>query len=115
MKEGDVVLAALGQADGKSKLRPVLLLRQFPLPYNDFLVCGISTQIHQLIKDFDELISEKDNDFKDSGLIMGSIIRLSFLAVAPVNLVAGKIGRISEVRHKKLLRRLSDYLVKIIK
>ncbi len=114
MKEGDVVLAALPQADGKSKLRPVLLLRQLPSPYNDFLVCGISTQIHQLIKNFDELISEKDNDFKDSGIIKDSIIRLSFLAVAPINLVAGKIGRISEFRHKKLLKRLSDYLIKDI-
>jgi mRNA interferase MazF len=81
MKEGDVVLAALPQADGKSKLRPVLLLRQLLPPYNDFLVCGISTQIHQQIKDFDELISEKDNDFKDSGIIKESVIRLSFLAV----------------------------------
>ncbi len=40
MKEGDVVLAALPQADGKSKLRPVLLLRRFPPPHSDFLVCG---------------------------------------------------------------------------
>lgn len=112
MKEGDVVLAALPQADGKSKLRPVLLLRQLPPPYNDFLVCGISAQIHQLIKDFDELISEKDNDFKDSGIIKESVIRLSFLAVIPSYSVAGKIGRISEIRHKKLLKGFSDYLVK---
>lgn len=114
MKEGDVVLAALPQADGKSKLRPILLLRQLPQPYNDFLVCGISTQIHQLIKDFDELILEKDNDFNDSGIIKESVIRLSFLAVAPINLIAGKIGRIYETRHKILLKRLSDYLVKDI-
>jgi len=111
MREGDVVLAEIPQADGKSKLRPVLLLRQLPSPYNDFLVCGISTQTHQLIKNFDELISEKDNDFKDSGIIKESVIRLSFLAVAPNQLVAGKIGKISEIRHKKLLQRLSDYLV----
>ncbi len=50
MKEGDVVLAALPQLVGKTKLRPVLLLRQLLPPYNDFLVCGISTQAHQLIK-----------------------------------------------------------------
>ncbi len=114
MKEADVVLASLPQADGKSKLRPVLLLRKLPLRYNDFLVCGISTQLDQLIKNFDELISEKDNDFKDSGLIKESIIRLNFLAIAPVNLIAGKIGRISEIRHKTLLKRLSDYLVQNI-
>jgi len=112
MKEGDVVLTALPQADGKTKLRPVLLLRQLPLPHNDFLICGISTQLHQMIKDFDELISTRDDDFKISGLIQESIIRLSFLAVIPLNLIAGKIGRISEKRHQKILQRLSDYLLK---
>jgi mRNA interferase MazF len=114
MKEGDVVLASLPQADGKSKMRPVLLLRQLPPPHNDFLVCGISTQVYQLIKNFDELISEKDDDFKNSGIIKNSVIRLSFLAVAPINVVAGKIGRISDLRHKTLLQRLSNYLVKDI-
>jgi len=79
MKEGDVVLAALPQADGKTKLRPVLLLRQLPPPYNDFLVCGISFQLHHMINDFDELISKDDDDFKKSGSIKESIIRLSFL------------------------------------
>ena len=112
MKEGDVVLAALPQADGKSKLRPVLLLRQLPPPYNDFLVCGISSQLHQMINNFDELISEKDDDYRKSGIIKESIIRLNFLAVISINIIAGTIGRISEQRHQKLLKRLSDYLVK---
>ncbi|MDZ7626593.1 MAG: type II toxin-antitoxin system PemK/MazF family toxin [Ignavibacteriaceae bacterium] len=112
MKEGDVVLTILPQADGKSKLRPVLLLRELPPPYNDFLVCGISTQLHQMIKGFDELISTPDDDFKISGLIQESIIRLNFLAVIPLNLIAGSIGRISEIRHQKILQRLSDYLLK---
>lgn len=112
MKEGDVVLTTLPQADGKTKLRPVLLLRQLPPPYNDFLVCGISTQLHQMIKDFDEHISVGDDDFKISGLIQESIFRLSFLAVIPLNLIAGTIGRISEKRHQKILQRLSDYLLK---
>ncbi len=63
MKEGDVVIAALPQADGKTKLRPVLLLRQLPSPYNDYLVCGISSQIKQMISDFDELIARKTMTF----------------------------------------------------
>jgi len=112
MKEGEVILASLPQSDGKTKLRPVLLLRQFPPPYNDFLVCGISSQLHQRIVDFDELISESDVDFKNSGIIKESIIRLSFLAVISINLIAGTIGRISKQRHRKLLKRLSDYLLK---
>ncbi|MDO8549530.1 MAG: type II toxin-antitoxin system PemK/MazF family toxin [Ignavibacteria bacterium] len=104
--------AALQQSDGKTKLRPVLLLRQLPAPYKDFLVCGISSQLHKKIEGFDDLISENDNDFKKSGIIKKSLIRLSFLAVTSANIIAGTIGRISEQRHQKLLRRLSDYLVK---
>ncbi len=112
MKEGDVVLAVLPQADGQTKLRPVLLLRQLPPPHKDFLVCGISTQLHQMINNFDELISVKDDDFRNSGIIKESIIRLSFLAVISTNIIAGAIGNISGQRHKKLLKRLSDYLIK---
>ena len=46
MREGGIILANLQLADGSVKLRPVLLLKQLPV-YNDFLVCGISTQLHQ--------------------------------------------------------------------
>lgn len=112
MKEGDIVLTALPQADGKTKLRPVLLLRQLPPLYNDYLVCGISTQLHQMIKDFDELISAGEDDFKLSGLVQESIFCLSFLAVMPINLIPGTVGKISGKRHQKILQRLSDYLLK---
>src|SRR3972149_3394490 len=112
MKESDVVIASLPQKDGKIKLRPVLLLRQLPSPYNDYLVCGISSQNQQMISDFDEMISIKDDDFKQSGIIKESIIRLSFLAVISADTIAGTIGKISEPRHQKLLKRLSDYLMK---
>ena len=43
MKEGDVVLTPVPQADGQIKNRPALFLRTMP-PFNDALVCGISTQ-----------------------------------------------------------------------
>ena len=80
MKEGDVVLAALPQADGKIKLRPVLILRKLPVSYIDFLVCGISSQLHQAIGDFDELILSTEDDYKESGVKKESVIRLSFLS-----------------------------------
>ena len=40
-----------------------------------------------------------------------SLIRLSFLGVIPRQLVRGKLGNISDERHKRLLRRLIDYLI----
>ncbi len=110
MKEGDVVLANITQADGNRKNRPVLILRIMP-KYKDYLVCGISTQLNQYIKDFDEIISIHDSDFVSSGLISSSVIRLGFLALLPKRKVIGLIGSISSTRHQTLLRNLSHYLI----
>jgi mRNA interferase MazF len=111
VREGEIILATLPQADGNIKLRPVLLLKQLP-GHNDFLVCGISTQLHQFIKNFDELIDEKSNNFLNTGLRQSSIIRLGFLAIIPNNKIPGSIGRIDSVLHKNLLERLAEYLLK---
>jgi mRNA interferase MazF len=111
MKEGDIILTPMPQADGKVKNRPAIYLREMP-PYRDALVCGVSTQTNQLAPDFDELITGKDNDFSTSGLVSDSLIRLGFLAVLPRRNIIGSIGSISPERHKRLLHRLSEYLVK---
>ena len=44
MKERDVIIAALPQADGTVKNRPAILLREMPA-FGDMLICGISTQL----------------------------------------------------------------------
>jgi mRNA interferase MazF len=111
MKEGAVVLVAIPQADNQTKVRPALILREFPLPYRDFLVCGISAKFHEKIEDFDEVILREDEDFPKSGLIRESLVRLTFLAMVPSNRIAGSLGEISKERHQRLLRRLSDYLI----
>ena len=82
MKEGEVILTPLPQADGVVKNRPALFLREMP-PFGDVLVCGISTQLHQQTPDFDELIMRSDSDFVISGLVADSVIRLGYLAVLP--------------------------------
>ena len=74
MNEGDVVLTPLPQADGRVKNRPAVALRELP-PYGDLLVCGVSTQVHQLVSGFDELIIRSDADFSTSGLLADSVIR----------------------------------------
>ncbi len=111
MNEGDIVLTPIPQADGKLKNRPSLFLREMP-PYGDLLVCGISTQLQQIVQNFDELITAQESDFKDSGLVADSLIRLGFLAVLPKKNIAGSIGNISAERHWRLLRRLSEYLLR---
>lgn len=108
MTEGDVALAPLPQADGRAKPRPVLLLRQMP-PFNDWLVCGVSTQLHQEAVGFDETITPAHIDFRRSGLKAPSLIRLGFLAVIPINRLLGILGSISPERHQRLLHRLGAF------
>jgi mRNA interferase MazF len=110
MNEGDVILSPLPQTDGRVKNRPAVALRELP-PYGDMLVCGVSTQMHQLVSGFDEPITSSDADFPASGLLANSVIRLGFLAVLPRQSILGSIGAISPERHRRLLHRLSAYLV----
>ncbi len=44
MKEADVILTAIPQANGQLKNRPAIYLREMPL-IKDALICGISTQL----------------------------------------------------------------------
>ena len=108
MNEGDLALALLPQADGQIKNRPVVLLRRLP-PFGDFLVCGISTQLHQRVG-FDEDIAAVDPEFAASGLKAASLIRLGFLAVLPDSALLGRIGTLSSIRRLRLLANLCRHL-----
>jgi mRNA interferase MazF len=110
MNEGDVVLAPLPQADGTTKNRPAVVLREFP-PFGDLLLCGISTQLRQEVAGLDSRISPGESDFELSGLKQESLIRVGFLAALSRERVAGVIGHISEERRRRLLKTLCDYLL----
>jgi len=106
-----VVLISLAQFAGATpKLRPALLLAELPGPYQNLLLCGISTQLHQLEPLWDELIQASDPDFPSSGLHQDSVIRLSYLHATDPNEIRGVIGSIELSRLQDLLRRLSDHL-----
>jgi mRNA interferase MazF len=45
MKQGDVILTPVPQADGNLKNRPAIILREMP-SYGDMLFCGVSTLPH---------------------------------------------------------------------
>lgn len=109
MNEGDIALAPLPQADGQIKNRPVVLLRRLP-PFNDFLVCGVSTQLHQRVEGFDEVMTPGEAEFAASGLKAASLIRLGFLAVLPEASLLGRIGSISSARREGLLAKLCQHL-----
>lgn len=78
--------------------------------FGDWLVCGVSTQLHQLVAGIDEQVSPSDPDFRLSGLTQASLIRLSFLQSVPLSAIMGRIGAISTEGHRRLLANLVRHL-----
>jgi mRNA interferase MazF len=112
MKEaGQVVVFRFPQTDlEEGKLRPALLLGKLPGNYDDWLICMISSQTHQFIEGFDEIVKESDADFGESGLKVTSVIRVGRLAVVSGDILLGAIGRVSNERISKVKKHLSDWL-----
>lgn len=99
IREGQIVLFQFPYTDHKEgKLRPALVVRQLPGAYEDWLICMISSRLSQSISSFDEIISEEDNDFTNSGLKFDSVIRIGRLAVVNKTILEGAIGEISTDR-----------------
>ena len=112
MKEpGQIVLFRFPQADlSEGKLRPALLLSEVPGPHGDWLICMISSQVHQRVDGFDELIEEDDEDFLRSGLKMTSVIRIGRLAIVEGEMLEGRIGTISTERMQRIRKRLATWI-----
>ncbi|HVX50624.1 MAG TPA: type II toxin-antitoxin system PemK/MazF family toxin [Chitinophagaceae bacterium] len=108
VQEGDIALVEVSYSAGVFKVRPALILRRLPV-YDDFLVCGISSNQQQYIHDFDELVEEGSEAFALTGLHRHSVIRLSALAAFPANKIMRSIGSIPPQLHKVLLQRLSEF------
>jgi mRNA interferase MazF len=114
MTGGNIVLTPLPQADGQVKNRPALVLCRVR-PFNDLMVCGISSQLRLLVSDFDEIISPGDEDFEASGLRTQSLIRLGYVSTVPVAAIKGQIGSIGVLRHRRMVGRLVDHLAQAVK
>ena len=111
IQEGKVVLfrfPTTGMAEGK--LRPALVVRKLPGPYDDWLVCMISSQVERAIEGFDEVMSTGDLDFADSGLKTDSVIRISRLAAVERGALVGAIGHIGAERLTRVRASLSDWI-----
>ena len=112
-KVGQIVLFKFPQADlAEGKLRPALLLAKLPSRYDDWLICMISSQTHQAIENFDDVVNEDDFDFASSGLKSASIIRVGRLAVVEGKILLGAIGEIDSGRLKHIKERIADWILK---
>jgi len=111
IKSGQIVLFHFPQTDLiLGRLRPALLLAKLPSNQNDWLVCMISSQLHQEIPNVDEIIETTDINFAATGLKFTSLIRLTRLAVVEETIFKSNIDEISAERLERLKKRLADWI-----
>ncbi len=112
ISEGQIILFRFPQTDQmKGKLRPALVLRKLPGKYDDWLICMISSQLHQRLPELDEVITPNDSDFPKSGLKILSIIRASRLAVVNSEILLGKLGQIDQERLFKIKGNIAKWIM----
>ena len=90
------------------KLRPVLLLRQLPYGFDDWLICMVSSKTQNYIKGLDDLLNQGDNDFLQSGLKVESVIWAARLAVVSGDILLGAIGQISAQRLSRIRQNIAN-------
>lgn len=111
IQEGQIAVFAFPQTDQRiGKLRPALVLRKLPDKYDDWLICMVSTQLSNVLSGFDEVITDKDPGFPQSGLKVSSLIRISRLAVVSGDVLLGSIGNISAERLHVIKTRISQWI-----
>jgi len=110
-ESGDISLIRFPRADlRKGKYRPVLLLSKLPDPFDDWLICAITSQLRHEVKEWDEQIERADDDFKRSGLRVLSLIRIGKLATVEERVLEGVLGEISAERLVRILGKIRGHL-----
>lgn len=111
IREGQIVLFTFPQTDrAAGKARPALVLRSVPGPHDDWLICMISTRLHQEVPQVDEIICDSDPDFPQTGLKATSLIRVTRLAVVSADLLHGAIGSLADQRLTPIRTRLALWM-----
>jgi mRNA interferase MazF len=70
----------------------------------------ISSQLHQVIPDLDEIINLEEPDFQQTGLKQSSLIRASRLAVVDEDILIGKLGTIDTLKLNKIRDNIAKWL-----
>lgn len=111
ISEGQIVLFRFPQTDQENgKLRPALILHKLPGKFDDWLICMISSQLHQVIPDLDEIINLEEPNFPQTGLKQSSLIRASRLAVVAEEIFIGKLGNIDTLKLNKIRANIAKWL-----
>jgi mRNA interferase MazF len=109
--EGAIVLLRYPNTDGsQGKRRPAVLLKRIPSSFGDWLICMVSTQLHQKSEGLDLVLQMKDADFAGTGLKADSLIRISRLAVVEERMFELSLGRLADSRLREARERLIRWL-----
>jgi len=109
MKVGDVVRWTFVQGDGQRKMRPAVIIAAVP-PFNDRLVCAVSSQLHREVKELDMRIDVQHPDYDRVGLRMSSLIRAAQLSTLPDKAIQGSSGEVSPTTIEQIKERLRRWL-----
>ncbi len=111
IREGLIVLFRFPLSDlSAGKLRPALVLRRCPGPHDDWLICMISTQLHQEVTGMDEVIRQTDPDFTGSGLKVASVVRITRIAIISSDSLCGAIGKLPGKRLDIIRKRIAMWI-----
>jgi mRNA interferase MazF len=95
ISEGNIALFQFPNTDTSSgKLRPALVIRRTTGRFNDWLICMISSRVHQIEADTDILIKQDSAAFQATGLKVSSVIRSQRLAVVDQSVFRGVLGKV---------------------
>jgi mRNA interferase MazF len=109
MTDGDIAMGWIQQSDGRFKRRPVVVLRRFP-GRGDFLICGISTRLHEEVAGFDIVIRRDDPAFALTRLREDSVIRLTHVGTIAARDLEGRVGRLDAQLLGVLRERLAAFV-----
>jgi len=112
IKEGDIVLFAFPSTDlSKGKLRPAVLIKRIPNNFDDWLVCMVSTQVHQKIEKLEIIVTNTEPEFQQTGFKKDSLIRMSRIAVVEEIIFEGKLGNLPESIFSAIKQKFSSWLL----
>ena len=109
MKKGDIILVKFPFTDlSTKKLRPALVLAS-PNKEGDVSLAFISSQLNKRDK-FDVTLLPQENDFNQSGLKKGSLVKVNKIITLNKKIVLGKIGSLSQGKKKQVDEKLREFL-----